>query len=252
MHAQTRSMAPLKLLHLPNDLSYDIAHRQNGPRDAFEKLHQEGVLSGYDVFPFLAEYGRSKDAKAVRREILSRAKAMRPDIIFWHHIGNMPVDQDFFNDLRDASQSALFAYHEGDPFGRLFKRINPYLRTILSNADIVFSIALGKLANLMRENGAKDLRYLPHSYEKARSGKPWDFSDRRAYRLSMIANCGATRIPSRYFPGGRTGFVLFGALQKFMARILRSTDVVGAALSRRADGLRSNGRKKPFAILGFR
>lgn len=194
----------MKLLHLPNDPSYeDIANRQNGPRDAFEKFHHEGLLSGYDVFQFLAEYRRSKDAKAVKDEILDRARTMQPDIIFWHHIGNVPVDQKFFDDLRDASQSALLVYHEGDPFGRRFKKINPYLRIILSNADVVFSIALGKLAELMRENGARDLRYLPHCYDQARFGKPWEFGDRRAYKLSMIANCGSTRIPGRYFPGGR-------------------------------------------------
>ncbi len=202
MDMSRHSMGPFKLLHLPNG-SDDVISRQSGPRDAFEKLHQEGVLSAYEVSLFLAEFRRSRDAAAVQKEILRCAKAMRPDIIFWQHISEFPVDRKFFHDLRDASQGALLAYHEGDAFDRCVKRISPSLRTAMSSADIVFTVALGKLAQLMRKNGAKDLRYLPHSYDKRRFGKPWDFSDRREYKVAMIANSGRRRIPGLYMPGGR-------------------------------------------------
>ena len=68
------SYPPLKLLHLPNDPAYEQPEfRQHGPRDAFEKLHREGVLSAYEAYPFLAEWRRTRDAAATRAGILRLA-----------------------------------------------------------------------------------------------------------------------------------------------------------------------------------
>lgn len=194
----------LKLLYLPNEGdSKGIAYRQNGPRIVFERLCQEGVLSDYQAVSFLSEYQRTHDAQAVQTKILSCATATRPDIIFWQHIGDFPVDRDFLEKLRSVSGGALLAYHDDDAFGRIFKRVTPQMRTIMSSSDITFLSGKGGLAQLMRKNGAKDVRYLPSHYDPRRFDKPWDFTERRTYKLAMIANRCMTRIPGIYLPGGR-------------------------------------------------
>jgi len=194
----------VSLFHLPNDPSYeDVANRQNGPRDAFVNFCQNGLLSDYQDYAFLSEFRRNRNAGAIQAEILRRVAAMRPTIIFWHHLSEFPVDQLFMDRLRDSAPGALLVYHEGDAFGRYRKRISGQMRVMLANADLTFSIALGELAQLMRDSGAKDLRYLPHSYDERRFGKAWDYNQKRAFKISMIASRGTTRIPGIYAPGGR-------------------------------------------------
>jgi len=197
-------IGPFKLLHLPNDPHLDNpATRQSGPRDAFERLQSEGILSSYETILFLAEYRQSRDAKGIQRTILDSVAKMQPDIIYWHHISEFPVDQVFMDRLREVSERSLLVYHEGDPFGRFRHPISSQMRVILSNADLVFSVGLGFLAEVLRKGGAKDLRHLPHVYDARRFGHGWDYTHNRAYKVSMIASNWPGRMPGMYMPGGR-------------------------------------------------
>jgi hypothetical protein len=195
---------PLRLLHLPNDPHHnDLASYPTGPRDAFAALLNEGILSRYETLLFLADYRKSRDAEEVKRNILARAAAIQPDIVYWHHVAEFPVDQKFIERLRDVAGNPLLVYHEGDAWGRFKKRVNSQLRIMLTNADLVFCVGLGGLAEIFRKAGAKDLRHLPHVYDARRFGSVWDYTSARTYKVSMIANNWPGRLPGTYMPGGR-------------------------------------------------
>ena len=215
-----------KLLHLDSD---PIVERSTdlhiGARGTFEKLLADGDLLDYEAIHFLAEYRRTHDAASVCANILERAAAVRPDIVYWQHISEFPVSQRFIDDLRAVSQHGLLVYHDADAFGYIKKRITPQMRLMLANADVTFVSGLGELTSIFRAAGARDLRYMPQSFDPRRFGQPWDFSLRRKHKAVMVASNYPGRIPGIYIPGGRkraalarklsaihgSGFALYGS-----------------------------------------
>ncbi len=198
-----RNKDGLRFLYLPNE---NEPGDQVGPRMAFEKLHQQGVLSAYEVFSYLWEDRQSRDHAKTLSKLLEITEAFRPDVIFWQHlVASFSVDRSFLLKLKEFPFRPKLVYHEGDAYDRIIKRIPSPAQTILSVADLVFLVGLGDLASMVRKFCANPnaIVYTPHSYDAKRFGQPWTPTFERRYDVIMIANRGQTRIPGVYLPGGK-------------------------------------------------
>jgi spore maturation protein CgeB len=193
----------IRLLHLPNEATLDNRNMQIGARKAFNALVDAGEIQAYSVFSFLYESKNLGSSEAARKKILEEAERFKPNVIFWQHIGHFDAPAEFLNRLKNIESKPILAYQEADPYSRFFKRMNKELKVILAEADIVFMVGLGEFAELAKEAGARKIYFAPHNFETVRSGKPWSPSQDREFDIIMIANCGRTKIPGRYFPGGR-------------------------------------------------
>ncbi len=193
----------MRLLHMPNEWGTDMNYLQLGPRDAFKRFLEEGEIAALHTFSFLEEAKKVGGSEQAMKKLVEEAEEFQPDVIFWQHIERFFAPEESIKALKNISSKPKLVYHEGDPFGRYLKRINKNLQIVLRQSDMVFLEGLGKLADLMRENGAKDVYFAPTSFDKARFGLPWTPTPQRKYSIAMIGNRGKTRIPGLYFPGGK-------------------------------------------------
>ena len=165
-------MTAPKLLHLPNDLSFDEI-TETGPRMAFRSALAAGELSDVLTVPFLAESCQVGEQRFTR-SLLERARQFQPDIILWHHVSEFPVDQRLIAELRGCGSCPLLAYHEGDAYGRFVKPITTSMRILCREADVVFLSALGPMARIVRQAGARDVRYSASFFDPDIYGRPPD------------------------------------------------------------------------------
>jgi hypothetical protein len=193
----------MKVLLLPNEYdANDTELQQIGSRKAFRRLVAEGEIARLEIFSFLHEE-ILRGANAAKEKLLEIAHEMAPDIIFWQHIKNFPVDLAFMEQLRRRSGKTFLVYHDDDPFDRWVKRPTRSMATILAASDLVFISGFGDLCDQFRKLGASVVRYMPSCYDDVRFGSEWMPPQTRAVALTMIATNGRRRIPGLYIPGGR-------------------------------------------------
>ncbi len=210
---------PFRLLHLPNEEVLDNKKKQIGARKAFQKMLDDGELSGLHTYSFLYESSQLEGGyEAACVKILEEAREFKPDVIFWQHIDIFKISQDFLLELKNISSKPKLIYHEADPYGRYFKTFSEPMKVMVKEADMVFLVGLGIFAQLMMEHGAKRVYYAPHNFDNIRSGTPWEPTLKREEDLVMIANLGNTRVPGRYFPGGKRRKLLAKKLSERFGR----------------------------------
>ena len=192
----------MRLLYLPNESK---PGDQIGPRTAFEAMSRDGTLSAYEVFSYLVE-AEAAGARSAMQNLLKVAGQFGADVIFWQHVHQFPVPADIPGRLKALPSRPKLVYHEGDPYDRVIKRIPPPARRMMAAADLCILIGLGDLGRMVRECGARNVVYAPHSYDTRRFGKPWTPDTRpRRFDALMIGNrIRRPRIaPMLYLPGGR-------------------------------------------------
>lgn len=192
----------MRWFYLPNE---HVAGDQVGPRMAFEQLHEQGVFSAYEAYSYLVERKNAGSFRDAQDALIDAAQRFAPDVIFSQHINQLyPVDRDFVRRLKAIPSRPKLVVHEGDPYNRLRKRIDPTLAATFAESDMAVLVGLGTLADLALEAGAKTVRFAPHSYDSQRFGGDWTPSVQRRWDAVMIANCSYyKRIPGVYLPGGR-------------------------------------------------
>jgi hypothetical protein len=209
----------MKLYYLPNEGDEsNPALRQVGPRKSFERLRKEGLLSDLRIYSFLSKFRHSMAADAVKNEILAEAASFKPDIIFWQHVSEFPVDDAFLTALKKRSQCRLFVYQDLDAFGRIAKRISRPMAAMFRIADLTYMCGTGGLFDLARRHGARDVRYFPHTYDNIRFGHPWKPTLQRAVKLTMIGGRIRRRIPVLPFPGARSRRALAVKLDRIFGK----------------------------------
>ncbi len=230
----------MKLYYLPNEgRENDPILAQVGPRKAFNRLVQDGTLSRLSTYSFLAKLRAGRSIEDIKREIISECEAFQPDIILWQHISEFQADDAFLVDLKRRSQCQLFVYHDEDPFGRFVKPITKQMAAMFRASDLVMMGGTGEFFELARRNGAKDVRYLAHSFDNVRFGKPWAPPMKRNVKLTMIGSRIRRRIPGLTFPGAPRRFELARKLDRLFGR---SFALYGSGW----DGLSSARGKIPF------
>jgi hypothetical protein len=177
---------PIRLLYLPNEIS-TISH-QVGPRAAFNEMVVDQTLSDYQVFSFLDEANKVGETSSWEKRLVYLAKDMQPNVIFWQHIGNLPLSTDLINQLKGLSSKPLLVYHEGDVYGRFRKRITPSMKILAKHSDITFLVGLGENAELFKNAGARNIKFSPHSVDTIRFGHDWNQNTQGRSGVVMIAN----------------------------------------------------------------
>ena len=192
----------MRWFYVPNE---NTEGDQIGPRMAFEKLLQGGVFSAYTAYSYLVRGKAANCHQDALNEFIESAREFAPDVIFIQHPGNgYPMDRLFLQKLKAIPSKPKLVLHEGDPYDKWFKRIDKTLRNTFKEADLVILVGLGKLAELVRDAGAKNIRFIPHSYDSKRFSSEWQPTHSRTHDAVMIANCGYVKnIPGLYLPGGR-------------------------------------------------
>jgi hypothetical protein len=197
-----KSGAP-KLLHLVYEGGKNASDLDFDSRTAFRELTEDGLLSSVITFPYYADWLQHQDASVTQKKIIEHVRNEKPDIIFWHHIKQFPVTDEFFNELRAQHPKVCLVYHEGDPYARNIKKITPSMKVLIRHADLIFWVGLGHLREFAIENGGKRVYLAPHVFDTERFWTPWEPTLKREFDITMIASSGKARLPFRYLPGGR-------------------------------------------------
>lgn len=195
---------PIRLLYLPNEIS--TISRQIGPRAAFNEMVEDQTISDYQAFSFLDEANKVDEPSSWEKRLVNLAKDLQPNVIFWQHIGNLPISIDLINQLKSLSSKPLLVYHEGDVYGKFRKRITPSMKIFAKHSDITFLVGLGENAELFRNAGARNIIFSPHSVDTTRFGHDWNRKTKGRSGVVMIANHIISKpliqqIPPLRFPG---------------------------------------------------
>ena len=142
MSMSPHQVAP-RLLYLPNEHIFGNKYGQLGGRAAFAEMEAAGLISELSVYSYLADYISDRNKERSNRSLVEAVRAFQPDIIFWQHPQEFPLDPTIFPELRNCGSSPMIVYHEADPADRLYKPINASQRTLYLNSDVFFTVGLG-------------------------------------------------------------------------------------------------------------
>lgn len=204
-------MRSLRLFYIPNEQQEGD---QIGPRKAFSKLLDDGVLGAYAAYSYFVERSKHPTHQEALGHLREAVDAFQPDLIFWQHLNkNYPVDREFLRSLKAVASKPKFVWHDPDAYGRFVKRIDPVMKVAIAESDAAVIKALGDFAADVRAIGAKRIVFSPESFDDQRFSQPWTPTVKRAHDVVMIANLTTLkRIPWLFMPGGRA--------RKQLARLL--------------------------------
>lgn len=148
-----------RVLYLPNEGDFQEGAGQVGGRATFHEMEQDGTIRELGIYSFLADFRVDRKKARSHQNLLNSVRAFQPDIIFWQHPEDFPIDMDLLKAIRACGSSPLIAYHEGDIFARLYKPMNKAIKTLYADSDVFFTVALGMARWVFNE-----VRIHPHFY----------------------------------------------------------------------------------------
>jgi hypothetical protein len=148
-----------KVLYLPNEGDFQENSTQVGGRAAFREMEQDGAIKELKVYSFLADFRMDRKKARTHQNLVDTVRAFQPDIVFWQHPQDFPVDRELLRAIRACGSSPMLAYHEADPFDRLYKRLDRTVKTLYAESDIFFTVALGQARRMFDE-----VKVHPHFY----------------------------------------------------------------------------------------
>jgi hypothetical protein len=122
-------------------------------------MEQDGTIKELGIYSFLADFRVDRKKTRSHQNLLDTIRAFQPDIIFWQHLDDFPIDHHLIRAIRACGSSPLLAYHEADTFDRLYKPLDRTVRTLYAESDIFFTVALGIARRLFDE-----VKVHPHFY----------------------------------------------------------------------------------------
>jgi hypothetical protein len=166
------TMTAPRVLYLPNEMDFREEHGQVGGRAAFNEMAGDGTIAELKIYSFLADYYvKKKDKAAAHQALLEVVRSFKPEIIFWQHPSDFPVEKELIDAIRACGSSPIIAYHEGDPFDRYYKRIHPEVATLYRESDVFFTIGLGSSRRQFSEiRQHPHFYYSPHCFDRERIG----------------------------------------------------------------------------------
>lgn len=213
---RTRLQSPeerLRILLLTNE---DASGHAPGQRDGFTRLlGEESVESVHWAAPkVLAD---SRGVEGALREILEMIRARRTNVIVQITPQGFSFTEAWFRAVADVTPRPILLFWEGDAWHRWSKPVPRETRLWWSRADVVFTVALGEQRRLIERVGARDVRFVPSTYDHIRYREEEDAepSTRGDYfEVAVIGNWWGNRyFPSR-LPGASQRFRLIRTLQK--------------------------------------
>jgi hypothetical protein len=183
-----------RILYLPNEGDFHESASQVGGRAAFHEMEQDGTIRELKVYSFLADFRLDRNKARSHQNLVDTVRAFQPDIIFWQHPQDFPIDRDLLRAIRVSGNSPLIAYHEADPFDRLYKPLDKTVKTLYAESDIFFTVALGMARRMFDE-----VKVHPHFYYSP------SCVDRERFGLLPA---------SPKVPGSKYDAVMFGTIAK--------------------------------------
>ena len=110
-----------RVLYLPNEGDVEGDASQVGGRAAFREMERDGTLKELSIYSFLVDFRVDRNKTRSHQNLLDTVRAFQPDIIFWQHPQDFPINRDLLRAIRVCGSTPLIAYHEADPFDRLYK-----------------------------------------------------------------------------------------------------------------------------------
>ncbi len=148
-----------RVLYLPNESKVDQRSTQIGGRAAFQEMAEDGTIRELSVYSYLADYKTDGKKERSNRALVEAVRAFQPDILFWQHPQDFPLDAKILPEIRGCGSNPLVVYHEADPSDRLYKPIFGSQKILYRFCDMFFSVGLGAGRWLWQE-----LRDHPHFY----------------------------------------------------------------------------------------
>jgi len=148
-----------RVLYLPNEGDFNEGTGQVGGRAAFREMEQDGTIKQLSIYSFLADFRVDRNNARSHKSLVDTVRAFQPDIIFWQHPEDYPIDMELLRAIRSCGSAPLIAYHEADPFDRFYKPLSRAVKTLYADSDIFFTVALG-----MARRTFSDVRAHPHFY----------------------------------------------------------------------------------------
>lgn len=198
----------MKLLYIPNEHHEGY---QSGPRRAFSRLSQAGVLAGCETYPMDFNTKRLGSFDVAFAELMGRAAALQPDIVLWQHVERLPVTHAHLVALKALPSRPTLVYQEMDAYGVIRKRLTKSTILLAREADLVYLCGLGSLHRMFAALGASEIRYIPHGVDFSHFGRLPD-SDDRAFDVVMLGTRITSKWPGMRMPGSRTRQKLAEAL----------------------------------------
>ncbi len=162
-----------RVLYLPNEIDLSPTWQQVGGRRVFAELAQEGAIRELAIDSFLADYRIDRVRRRSQQRLLEVIAAFQPDIIFWQHPQDFPIDAGFLREVRRRSSNVFLVYHEGDPFNSFWKRALESEQSLYRACDVFFTVALGGQRRLFEKLGAhRHFYYSPTFFNRERVGSP--------------------------------------------------------------------------------
>ncbi|HSM23747.1 MAG TPA: hypothetical protein VK856_02685 [Anaerolineaceae bacterium] len=172
-------------------------------REAFAAIHKDGFIESLSTFSFLVDYHEHLDASRTLDKIVALIKSEKPDLVFWQKLDGFPITDNMIRDIRAVKPGIKIAYHEGDPYGKFYKRFDRNIKCMLSHADYVFWCGIDSFLRMAKKYGARKFYYLPHNVDLSRFWNDWVPTQNRDFDLVMIANGIKSKLPFLSFPGSR-------------------------------------------------
>ena len=192
-----------RVLYLPNEEDAEESHRQTGPRRSFLEMERDGTIRELGMYSFLADFRTDLKRGRSQRRLLDEVEAFQPDIVFWQHPQEFPIDAELLHAVRRRGGNPFIAYHEGDPFNVFYKRTYESERALYRECDIFLTVALGPQMRLFqRWRFHPHFHYLPSFFTQERAVAPPDPSvigsrydavmiGSIAYRLKLLKQPGS-------------------------------------------------------------
>ncbi len=175
--------------------SHDDVHR------AVELLKEKGILERYFIYPFLAKLADGLSKKDVLKDIINTAKELNPTAILWSHTGGLKLQDKDIVTLRTLPSRPSMGYWDGDVYETPYKPLPREIIHLARGCDVAFFPGNGEMVELLKENGVKDIRYVPLSTDEEKFGSLRKNNDTIIFDVVMVGNFVKSKIPWRKWPG---------------------------------------------------
>jgi hypothetical protein len=134
-----------------------------GLRDEYTTMASRGEIESFDaIAPSVIAAGSGDPAATVEMHAIARSS--RPNVVLVLSPKRLDHDASWVAEWILSAGKPVVLYWEGDPWQRWVKPPTESMRAWLAAADIVFAVARQPEVRLFRRAGARDVRFIPHTY----------------------------------------------------------------------------------------
>jgi len=186
--------------------------------EAFDLLVEEGLLSGYDVVPYLHLRADGQSDATIVRSITEAVSSGGHGLVIWMHTGSLEVDDESLERITSVPSRPKMVYWEGDSYHPFYKPIPRTMTDIMRSCAQVYVPCGGPMIRSLRAAGVKHVRYAPSCASGTRFPHVWSAGGAYQHDIVVVGNRVSSRIPFKTMPGARRRRVLVDALVRRYGR----------------------------------